>query len=140
MTARGDSVLVTGGAGSIGSHVCKALARAGHVPLVADDLSTGHREAVRWGPLAEIVRQTAGAHHQYPDGFVLFCGTMFAPTDDRDGKGMGFTHKPGDVVTIATPSLGKLVNRVRRSDECAPWTFGTGALMRNLAARGLLRG
>ena len=89
---------------------------------------------------AEIVRQTAGAHHQYPDGFVLFCGTMFAPTDDRDGKGMGFTHKPGDVVTIATPSLGKLVNRVRRSDECAPWTFGTGALMRNLAARGLLRG
>jgi fumarylacetoacetate (FAA) hydrolase family protein len=89
-------------------------------------------------PPAEIVRQTCGKHHQYPDGFVLFCGTMFAPTDDRDGRGMGFTHKPGDVVTIATPSLGKLVNRVRRSDECAPWTFGAGALMRNLAARGLL--
>jgi len=89
-------------------------------------------------PPAEIVRQTCGKHHQYPDGFVLFCGTMFAPTDDRGAKGMGFTHKAGDVVTIATPSLGRLVNRVRRSDECSPWTFGAGALMKNLAARGLL--
>ena len=89
---------------------------------------------------ANIAAQTAGAHHQYPDGFVLFCGTMFAPTDDRDGKGMGFSHKLGDVVTIATPSLGRLVNRVRLSTQCAPWSFGTGALMRNLAARGYLRG
>ena len=89
---------------------------------------------------ANIAAQTAGAHHQYPDGFVLFCGTMFAPTDDRDGKGMGFSHKLGDVVTIATPSLGRLVNRVRLSTQCAPWSFGTGALMKNLAARGLLRG
>ena len=89
---------------------------------------------------AEIAAQTAGKHPQYPDGFVLFCGTMFAPTDDRGEKGMGFTHKLGDVVTIATPALGRLVNRVRRSDECAPWSFGTGALMKNLAARGLLRG
>ena len=89
-------------------------------------------------PPAEIVRQTCGKHHQYPDGFVLFCGTMFAPTDDRGAKGMGFTHKAGDVVTIATPSLGRLINRVRRSDECAPWTFGARALMANLAARGLL--
>lgn len=89
---------------------------------------------------ASIAAQTAGTHHQYPDGFVLFLGTMFAPTDDRDGKGMGFSHKVGDVVTIATPGLGRLVNRVRRSNECAPWTFGTGALMRNLAARGILRG
>ncbi len=89
---------------------------------------------------AQIAAQTAGAHHQYPDGFVLFCGTMFAPTDDRDGKGMGFSHKLGDVVTIATPSLGRLVNRVRLSTQCAPWSFGTGALMRNLAARGYLRG
>jgi len=90
-------------------------------------------------PPEAIAAQAAGRHHQYPDGFVLFCGTMFAPTDDRDGKGMGFTHKIGDVVTIATPSLGRLVNRVRLSTECAPWSFGTGALMRNLAARGLLR-
>ena len=65
---------------------------------------------------------------------------MFAPTDDRDGTGMGFTHKIGDVVTISTPSLGRLVNRVRLSTECAPWSFGSLALMRNLAARGLLRG
>ena len=89
---------------------------------------------------AAIAAQAAGRHHQYPDGFVLFCGTMFAPTDDRDGKGMGFTHKIGDVVTISTPSLGRLVNRVRLSTECAPWSFGTLALMRNLAARGHLRG
>jgi fumarylacetoacetate (FAA) hydrolase family protein len=89
---------------------------------------------------AQIAAQAAGRHHQYPDGFVLFCGTMFAPTDDRDGKGMGFTHKIGDVVTIATPSLGRLVNRVRLSTECAPWSFGSSALMRNLAARGYLRG
>jgi fumarylacetoacetate (FAA) hydrolase family protein len=88
---------------------------------------------------AQIAAQAAGRHHQYPDGFVLFCGTMFAPTDDRDGTGMGFTHKIGDVVTIATPSMGRLVNRVRLSTECAPWSFGTGALMRNLAARGYLR-
>jgi fumarylacetoacetate (FAA) hydrolase family protein len=88
---------------------------------------------------ADIARQTQGAHHQYPDGFVLFLGTMFAPTDDREKKGMGFTHKVGDAVTIATPLLGRLVNRVRRSNECAPWTFGTGALMMNLAARGLIR-
>lgn len=88
---------------------------------------------------AQIAAQAAGRHHQYPDGFVLFCGTMFAPTDDRDGKGMGFTHKIGDIVTIATPSLGRLVNRVRLSTECAPWSFGSGALMRNLAARGYLR-
>ena len=88
---------------------------------------------------AAIAAQAAGRHHQYPDGFVLFCGTMFAPTDDRDGKGMGFTHKIGDVVTISTPRLGRLVNRVRLSTDCAPWSFGTLALMRNLAARGLLR-
>jgi fumarylacetoacetate (FAA) hydrolase family protein len=88
---------------------------------------------------AAIAAQAAGRHHQYPDGFVLFCGTMFAPTDDRDGKGMGFTHKIDDVVTISTPRLGRLVNRVRLSTDCAPWSFGTLALMRNLAARGLLR-
>ena len=79
-----------------------------------------------------------GAHHQYPDGAVLFLGTMFAPIEDRDTPGQGFTHKPGDIVTIAAPSLGRLVNRMRLSSECEPWTFGTGALMRNLAGRGLL--
>ena len=62
---------------------------------------------------------------------------MFAPVEDRDAPGKGFTHKTGDVVTIAAPQLGRLVNRMRGSDECAPWTFGTAALMRNLARRNI---
>ena len=85
-----------------------------------------------------LVMATVGPHHQYPDGFCLYLGTMFAPVKDRGAPGSGFTHKRGDVVTIATPRLGALVNRVRLSTECAPWTFGTGALMKNLAGRGLL--
>jgi fumarylacetoacetate (FAA) hydrolase family protein len=87
---------------------------------------------------ADIVGQTIGRHHQYPDGFVLFLGTMFAPVEDRDTKGKGFTHKEGDIVTIATPRLGSLTNRMRRSHECPAWTFGVSHLMRNLAKRGLL--
>ena len=86
----------------------------------------------------DIVSQAIGAHHQYPDGFMLFLGTMFAPTQDRHGPGLGFTHEVGDVVSIVTPKLGMLVNRVDRSDRIAPWQFGIGALMRNLATRGLL--
>lgn len=85
---------------------------------------------------AELVGQTIGAVHQYPDGLVLFCGTMFAPTEDRDAPGQGFTHKVGDLVTISTPRLGSLVNRVNTSDRLPPWTFGTRALMRTLARRG----
>ena len=87
---------------------------------------------------ADIVGQTIGKHHQYPDGFVLFLGTMFAPVEDRDTKGKGFTHKEGDIVTIATEKLGSLTNRMRRSHECPPWTFGVSHLMRNLAKRGLI--
>lgn len=86
----------------------------------------------------DIVSQAIGAHHQYPDGFMLFLGTMFAPTQDRHGPGLGFTHEVGDVVSIGTPKLGTLVNRVGRSDSIAPWAFGIGDLMRNLAGRGLL--
>src|SRR3954453_6876089 len=86
----------------------------------------------------DLVAQMIGRHHQYPDGAVLFLGTMFAPIEDRDAPGQGFTHKYGDLVTIAAPKLGRLVNRMQRSDECEPWTFGAGALMRNLAARRLL--
>ena len=85
----------------------------------------------------ELVRQ-ALSEHQYPDGFVLFLGTLFAPTKDRDEPGRGFTHKPGDTVSIATPGLGRLVNRVTTSKEAPPWDFGVVALVRNLAARGLL--
>ncbi len=86
----------------------------------------------------DLVAQTCARHHQYPDGFFLFLGTLFAPTQDRDTPGEGFTHKLGDRVTIATAELGALTNQVRLSTDCVPWTFGTGALMRNLAARGLL--
>jgi fumarylacetoacetate (FAA) hydrolase family protein len=86
----------------------------------------------------ELAGQMLGPHHQYPDGAALYCGTMFAPTQDRGAKGQGFTHKVGDVVTIASDMLGSLTNRMRLSTECAPWTFGAGALMRNLARRGLL--
>ena len=87
---------------------------------------------------AEIVAQAIGPTHQYPDGFALFLGTMFAPIDDRDAPGEGFTHKLGDIVTVASPKLGALVNRVGRSDRIPPWEFGALALMRNLADRGLL--
>jgi fumarylacetoacetate (FAA) hydrolase family protein len=87
---------------------------------------------------ASIVGQTIGAHHQYPDGFFLFLGTMFAPVKDRDAPGQGFTHHMGDRVDIWEDHLGVLSNTVRLSTECPAWTFGTGALMRNLAARGLL--
>ena len=86
----------------------------------------------------DLVSHAIGPNHQYPDGLMLFLGTMFAPTKDRHGPGQGFTHDLGDIVTIATPTLGALVNRVQRSDRIAPWTFGAGALMRNLAKRGLL--
>jgi fumarylacetoacetate (FAA) hydrolase family protein len=86
----------------------------------------------------DLVEAMMGRVHQYPDGAVLFLGTMFAPVEDRDAPGQGFTHKVGDIVTIAAPKLGRLVNRMRHSNDCEPWTFGTGALMRNLASRGLL--
>lgn len=86
----------------------------------------------------DLVAATIGAHHQYPDGLVLMLGTMFAPVKDRGAKGEGFTHKPGDLVSISTEKLGRLTNCVQHSQSCAPWTFGTSALMRNLAARGLL--
>jgi fumarylacetoacetate (FAA) hydrolase family protein len=86
----------------------------------------------------DLVAQTLNANHQYPDGFVLFLGTMFAPVEDRDEPGGGFTHKVGDVVTIRATELGALINRVNTSDRVPRWTFGTGALMRNLAARKLI--
>ena len=86
----------------------------------------------------DLVVQAIGKNHQYPDGFMLFLGTMFAPTQDRHGPGQGFTHVVGDVVSVSTPQLGTLVNRVTTSDLAAPWTFGIAALMLSLARRGLL--
>ncbi len=85
-----------------------------------------------------LAKATLNAHHQYPDGFVLYCGTLFAPTQDRGEKGQGFTHKYGDNVSVANPKLGVLFNTVRSTDQCPPWDFGVSQLMRNLAGRGLL--
>jgi fumarylacetoacetate (FAA) hydrolase family protein len=87
---------------------------------------------------ADIVSQAINVHHQYPDGLVVFCGTMFAPVDDRGAKGKGFTHHTGDIVEISTPLLGTLSNRVVATDVAEPWTFGVADLMRNLANRKLI--
>jgi fumarylacetoacetate (FAA) hydrolase family protein len=87
---------------------------------------------------ADLVAQAINVHHPYPDGLVLYLGTMFAPIDDRDQPGRGFTHKTGDRVTISSPELGALVNRVMPTDEAETWSMGASALMRNLAKRGLL--
>ena len=77
--------------------------------------------------------------HQYPDGMALMTGTLFAPTEPRTPGGTGFTHMVGDLVSIRSPKLGTLTNRVNHCDKVPPWTFGLAALMRNLAGRGLLR-
>ena len=87
----------------------------------------------------DLVQQTLNENHQYPDGFVLFLGTMFAPTQDRDNPGGGFTHKLGDVVRISSAKLGVLENTINTTDRIAPWTFGLRDLFQNLAARGLLK-
>lgn len=87
---------------------------------------------------ADLVREMLGPQHQYPDGAVLFLGTLFAPVQDRGAKGEGFTHHLGDVVTVASPKLGALVNRMASCEACPSWDFGVRALMNNLAARGLL--
>jgi fumarylacetoacetate (FAA) hydrolase family protein len=87
---------------------------------------------------ADLVAEMMGITHQYPDGAVLYLGTMFAPVEDRDAPGMGFTHKGGDIVTISALELGSLTNRMTTSDQAPPWTFGAGDLMKNLAKRGLL--
>ena len=85
----------------------------------------------------ELVRQCLSEHH-YPDGFVLFCGTLFAPTQDRDTPGAGFTHKEGDIVTISSVRIGRLSNPVTTSRDAPAWTMGIGEFVRNLAGRGLV--
>jgi len=86
----------------------------------------------------DLVAATMGRDHQYPDGMVLFLGTMFVPGRDRDGPGTGFTHRPGDIVRVSSPKLGALVNEVADADQAPPWDFGVRALVDSLAARGLL--
>ena len=110
----------------------EVMGEDGYVLKGASSMSKISRDPV------DLVQQTVGCIHQYPDGFLLMLGTMFAPTEDRDNLGEGFTHKIGDIVSISTPSLGSLINRVDTSDKCEPWTFGIRALMENLAKRGYL--
>jgi fumarylacetoacetate (FAA) hydrolase family protein len=86
----------------------------------------------------ELVGQTIGKHHCYPDGFALFLGTMFAPIVDRGAPGQGFTHRTGDIVRVSAEKLGVLENKVTTCDQAPPWGFGIADLMRNLARRGLL--
>lgn len=83
----------------------------------------------------DLISQTVGSHHQYPDGFMLFLGTPFSPSQDRHEPGMGFTHAVNDVVRIHSERLGMLVNRVNYSDRVAPWTFGIKDLMHSLMQR-----
>jgi len=87
----------------------------------------------------DLIAQTLNEHHQYPDGFALYLGTMFAPIADRGAPGQGFTHKPGDLVTVSSERLGTLRNRVTTTDRAPPWSFGVVDLMYNLAGRGLLK-
>jgi fumarylacetoacetate (FAA) hydrolase family protein len=112
-----------------------------HLEVVGEDNfrleGTSSMDRISRDPL-EIVDQTIGKHHQYPDGFGLFLGTMFAPIEDRDVHGQGFTHKPGDLVRVSNPRLGVLENKVTTCDQAPAWTFGIADLMRNLAGRGLL--
>jgi fumarylacetoacetate (FAA) hydrolase family protein len=118
--------------------------RRAHVSLLVEGQRDGYRleglsamSQISRDPL-DIVDQTIGEHHQYPDGLVLFLGTMFAPTEDRGEPGLGFTHKLDDLVVIRSERLGALANRVTTCDAAPPWSFGIRALMRNLQARGLL--
>lgn len=99
--------------------------------------ATSHMTQISRDP-SDLVAQVIGARHQYPDGFALYLGTMFAPSKDRGEAGQGFTHQRDDVVRIASPSLGSLINRVRQSEEVEAWEFGISALMTNLAERGLI--
>lgn len=112
-----------------------------HLKVIGEDgycmTGSSSMKQISRDPL-ELLRQTIGKHHQYPDGFVLFLGTMFAPVDDRSAKGKGFTHHAGDVVRISCSVLGVLENRVVLCEQVPPWSFGVGALMQNLASRGLL--
>jgi fumarylacetoacetate (FAA) hydrolase family protein len=88
--------------------------------------------------LSDLVAHAFGPHHRYPDGFALFTGTLFAPTQDRGAPGLGFTHRPGDVVRISAPELGSLVNEVTTAEDAPDWTFGIRDLFRSLAGRGLI--
>jgi fumarylacetoacetate (FAA) hydrolase family protein len=112
-----------------------ALHVEGEEGFVLDDVSSMRK--ISRDPL-DLVKAAMGPEHQYPDGVMLFLGTMFAPTLDRFAAGQGFTHAIGDIVRVSTPTLGALVNRVDHCHRIAPWTFGAAALAKSLARRGVL--
>jgi fumarylacetoacetate (FAA) hydrolase family protein len=123
------------------AHFTLDTVRAAEVSLTIEGADDGfvlegvsRMQEISRDPL-ELVHHTCGPHHQYPDGFMLFLGTMFSPIQDRGAPGAGFTHHLGDRVTIASPALGALVNTVQRSDAIPPWTYGVGALLRHLQSR-----
>jgi fumarylacetoacetate (FAA) hydrolase family protein len=126
-----------------GAFTLESARRIGFVTTIdgPDDFHIAHTTDVAeiGRDLADLAAQTRSRFHHYPDGVVLFIGTMFTPLDDRDAPGSGFTHKVGDIVTIAAPDVGTLKNEVVHCDTAEPWAFGTGALMANLARRGRLR-
>ena len=86
----------------------------------------------------DLVNQCSSRSHNYPDGLMLFLGTMFTPVMDREQPGKGFTHKIGDIVTVHTKEIGSLNNRINYSHLCEPWNFGSSALLKNLVSRGLI--
>ena len=88
--------------------------------------------------VADLAAQTLNENHAYPDGFMLFCGTPFAPVADRSAPGAGFTHLIGDIVEIEAPEIGRLSNRVAHCADCLRWDYSVSHLMRNLAARSLI--
>jgi fumarylacetoacetate (FAA) hydrolase family protein len=112
-----------------------ALNVTGEEGFVLDDVSSMAK--ISRDPL-DLVKAAMGPDHQYPDGVMLFLGTMFAPTKDRFAAGQGFTHAIGDIVRVSTPTLGTLVNRVDHCHRIEPWTFGAAALARSLSRRGVL--
>jgi fumarylacetoacetate (FAA) hydrolase family protein len=90
-------------------------------------------------PFEELVGAAYGRHHQYPDGFALFTGTLFAPNEDRNAPGMGFTHETGDIVEISSSRLGTLTNAVEPTEKLAPWTYGIGNLLEYVVNDGKAR-
>ncbi|SEB54649.1 Fumarylacetoacetate (FAA) hydrolase family protein [Paramicrobacterium humi] len=76
-----------------------------------------------------LLSATHGDHHQYPDGFALYTGTLFAPVQDRGAPGEGFTHRLGDQVNISSEHLGALINEVGAAEQLPRWEFGIRSLM-----------
>jgi len=120
-------VLVTGGAGYIGSHACKALARAGYVPVAYDSLVYGHREAVKWGPfvegdLADKPRLLATLR-RYEARAVMHFAAFAYVGESMTKPQIYFHNNVGNTLTLLDAMLEADVNRIVFSSTCA--TYGT---------------